>query len=128
MCTSQVNRSTGKQVRCLLIYLAGFSEAVRSQLIQGISQATKYRKLGSFIDYNFVHHVSSNYCLFQLVTSAKAKPPPQDADTTKDRQGEVHMLKDSPSQLQGMYQIPNENNMEPSTLLIIKIPCLWCQF
>ena len=78
------------------------------------SQATKYRKLGSFIDYNFVHHVILNYCLFQLVTSPKAKPPPQDVDTIKDGQGEEHMLKDSPSQLQGMYQIPNDNNMEPS--------------
>ena len=70
------------------------------------SQVTNYyRKLGSFIDSKFVHCVSSNYCLFHLVTSAKPKPPPQDADTTKDGQGEVHVLMDSPSQLQGTYQI-----------------------
>ena len=48
------------------------------------------------------------------MTSPKANPPPQDVDTIKDGQGEEHMLKDSPSQLQGMYQIPNDNNMEPS--------------
>ena len=70
------------------------------------SQVTNYyRKLGSFIDSKFVHRVSSNYCLFHLVTLVKPKPPPQDADTTKDGQGEVHVLMDSPNQLQGTYQI-----------------------
>ena len=114
-----LHRSTGKQVQCLLIFLAGFSEALRSQLIQGMQQfkITKYRKFGSFIDSKFVHHVSLNYCLFHLVTSAKPKPSPQDADTTKDGKSEVCVLKDSPSQLQGMYQIS-----KPSILMMIMIP------
>ena len=89
-----------------------------------VNQVTNYTKLRSFIESKFVYHVSSNYCLFHSVTSEKPKPPPQDADTTKDGQGEVHVLMNSPSQLHGIRtRFPNKINMEPSTLQMIEISC-----